>query len=88
MGKLTAEQRDLLDLEIKTLDESWLRELRDDICSKDFLELKRFLRKEKEQGKTIFPPEADIYSWLVTSSLMSRLVRRSIRAVGDWNYND
>jgi len=68
VNKLQDETKELLKLEIDTLDESWLRELREHIVSKDFLDLKRFLKKEKEQGKTIFPPEADIYSWQVNYS--------------------
>ena len=61
--KLTPEQKDLLALEIHSLDESWLAQLKDDLLSKDFLELKRFLKKEHEAGKKIFPPAADVYSW-------------------------
>jgi uracil-DNA glycosylase len=61
--KLTPEQRDLLKLEIETLHESWLAHLKDEVVSSDFLELKRFLRKEKTGGNKIFPPEQDIYSW-------------------------
>jgi uracil-DNA glycosylase len=62
---LTAEQRGLLKLEIETLDESWLAHLKEEVVSKEFLELKRFLKREKEAGKKIFPPEADVYSWWV-----------------------
>lgn len=64
--KLTAEQKDLLALEIASLDESWLSQLKDEIVTKDFLDLKRFLKKEHESGKKIFPPAADVYSWSVT----------------------
>ena len=60
---LTAEQKDLLRLEIDTLDESWLAHLKDDITTSEFLNLKRFLKKEKDSGKRVFPPEQDIYSW-------------------------
>jgi uracil-DNA glycosylase len=63
--KLTTEQRDLLGLEIQTLHESWLRELKDEITSKEFLDLKRFLKKEHESGKKVFPPAEDVYSWFV-----------------------
>ena len=63
LEKLTQEQKDLLALEIETLDESWLAHLKDDILSKDFLQLKRFLKSEHEAGKKIFPPAADVYSW-------------------------
>ncbi|CAF9916987.1 uracil DNA glycosylase [Imshaugia aleurites] len=61
--KLTPEQKDLLALEIASLDESWLSQLKDEIVTKDFLDLKRFLKKEHDNGKKIFPPAADVYSW-------------------------
>lgn len=61
--KLTDEQRELLKLEIDTLDESWLALLKDDIVSKEFLDLKRFLNREAAANKTVFPPKQDIYSW-------------------------
>ncbi|KAG6029847.1 hypothetical protein E4U41_000249 [Claviceps citrina] len=63
VGGLTAEQRKLLRLEIDTLDESWLAHLKDDITSKEFQELKRFLDRETSAGKKWFPPEEDVYSW-------------------------
>ncbi|KAG6011652.1 hypothetical protein E4U43_008195 [Claviceps pusilla] len=63
MGGLTAEQKKLLQLEIDTLDESWLAHLKDDITSKEFLDLKRFLDKETSCGKKWFPPREDVYSW-------------------------
>ena len=61
--KLTAEQKELLALEIESLHESWLKELKDEIMSKEFLELKKFLKREHEAGKKIFPPAKDVYSW-------------------------
>ncbi|SPO02274.1 probable uracil-DNA glycosylase [Cephalotrichum gorgonifer] len=60
---LTAEQRSLLKLEIDTMDESWLAVLKDDIVTKEFLELKKFLDREENAGKKVFPPREDIYSW-------------------------
>lgn len=60
---LTAEQKDLLQLEIDTLDESWLAQLKAEVVTKEFLDLKRFLNKEASAGKKIFPPREDIYSW-------------------------
>jgi uracil-DNA glycosylase len=63
VAKLSDEQRELLKLEIDTLDVSWLAALRDELTSKSFLELKRFLKREKDSGKTIFPPLHDVYSW-------------------------
>ena len=59
---LTAEQRELLQLEIDTMDESWLARLKEDLVTPDFLALKQFLKKEKETGAKVFPPEKDIYS--------------------------
>ena len=65
-AKLTTEQKELLKLEIDTLDESWLAVLKDEVTTKDFLDLKRFLKKEAETGKTIYPPSKDVYSWYAT----------------------
>ncbi|MCJ1304125.1 uracil DNA glycosylase [Hypocenomyce scalaris] len=63
LAKLTDEQKELLKLEIETLHESWLAQLKDEVLTKDFLDLKRFLKKEKEDGVTLFPPLEDVYSW-------------------------
>ena len=63
VASLTPEQKELLQLEINTLDESWLARLKEEVVTPEFLELKRFLKKEKESGAKIFPPEKDIYSW-------------------------
>lgn len=63
---LTAEQRELLSLEINTLHVSWLALLKDEIVSKEFLELKRFLSRETAAGKKWFPPKEDVYSWYVS----------------------
>ena len=70
LEKLTEEQKELLKLEIETLHESWLSQLKDEILSKEFLDLKRFLKEEKESGKTIFPPMEDVYSWYIQPSLI------------------
>ncbi|KAL2063791.1 hypothetical protein VTL71DRAFT_5596 [Oculimacula yallundae] len=63
VDSLSEETRDLLKLEIDTLHESWLKELKDEVTSKGFLDLKRFLKRERESGKKIFPKEEDVYSW-------------------------
>ena len=63
VASLTAEQKELLQLEIDTLDESWLAHLKDDVTTPGFLNLKRFLKKEKESKVQVFPPDEDIYSW-------------------------
>ena len=65
VAKLTPEQKELLKLEIDTLHESWLGALKDEVVSKEFLELKRFLKREAETGKKVFPPSEDIYSWYI-----------------------
>lgn len=63
--KLSAEQKELLKLEIDTLHESWLKELKDEVTSKEFLELKKFLKREQDTGKKVFPPMEDVYAWFV-----------------------
>lgn len=63
LAKLTPDQKELLKLEIDTLHETWLAALKDDLTTKSFLDLKRFLKTEAESGKKIFPPSADVYSW-------------------------
>lgn len=63
VSSLTPEQKELLQLEINTLDESWLAQLKDEVVTPEFLSLKRFLKKEKQSGAKVFPPENEIYSW-------------------------
>ncbi|KAL4746780.1 hypothetical protein BDW72DRAFT_197358 [Aspergillus terricola var. indicus] len=63
VATLTPEQKELLQLEIDTMDESWLAHLKEEIIKPEFLALKRFLQKEKQMGVKVFPPEEDIYSW-------------------------
>ncbi|EFY86540.1 uracil DNA glycosylase [Metarhizium acridum] len=63
LAGLTAEQKQLLKLEIDTLHDSWLALLKDDITSKEFLELKKFLDRETNAGRKWFPPKEDVYSW-------------------------
>ncbi|KAJ0122278.1 uracil-dna glycosylase [Diaporthe amygdali] len=63
VATLTEEQKQLLQLEIDTLDPSWLAHLKGEIVTKEFLDLKRFLDREASAGKKIFPPREDIYSW-------------------------
>lgn len=60
---MTPEQKELLQLEIDTLHESWLAHLKDEVVTPEFLSLKRFLKKERESTVKIFPPEEDVYSW-------------------------
>ncbi|KAL4889722.1 uracil-DNA glycosylase-like protein [Aspergillus ambiguus] len=63
VASLTAEQKELLQLEIDTMDPSWLAQLKEELVKPEFLNLKRFLQKEKQAGEKVFPPENDIYSW-------------------------
>ncbi|KAL3435703.1 uracil-DNA glycosylase-like protein [Aspergillus tetrazonus] len=63
VATLTPEQKELLRLEIDTMDESWLAHLKEELIRPEFLALKRFLQKEKQMGVKVFPPEEDIYSW-------------------------
>ncbi|KAK5663696.1 hypothetical protein OQA88_4127 [Cercophora sp. LCS_1] len=63
VATLTPEQKTLLKLEIDTLHESWLAHLKDEITTKEFLELKRFIDRETAAGKKVFPPREDVYSW-------------------------
>lgn len=62
-AQLSPEVRELLALEIAHLEDGWLAALKEEIVSEGFLGLKRFLRSEKQAGKTIYPPEDEIYSW-------------------------
>jgi len=62
-ASLTAEQKELLHLELNTLHESWLPHLKDVLVNPQFLELKRFLNNERASGKTVYPPMEDVYSW-------------------------
>lgn len=71
VDSLTQEQKDLLQLEINTMDESWLARLKDEVVTPEFLALKQFLKKEKEAGVKIFPPENEIYSWYRTVTPVS-----------------
>lgn len=63
VASLTPEQGELLSLEIETMHESWLAVLKEEIVTREFLELKRFLKREIDSGKTVFPKLGDVYSW-------------------------
>ncbi|KAI0881463.1 uracil-DNA glycosylase [Annulohypoxylon maeteangense] len=60
---LTPEQKRHLQLEIQTLDSSWLAHLKDEIVTPEFIELKKFLESEVKSGQKVFPPREDVYSW-------------------------
>ncbi|OAK99804.1 uracil-DNA glycosylase [Phaeosphaeriaceae sp. SRC1lsM3a] len=63
VAKLTEEQKDLLQLELETLHDSWLPHLKDVLLTPQFLNLKKFLKQELKSGKTVYPPMKDVYSW-------------------------
>lgn len=63
VANLTDEQKELLQLEIDTLHESWFPHLKDVLVTPQFLQLKRFLKQELQSGKTVYPPMKDVYSW-------------------------
>ena len=65
VASLSPEKKELLKLEIDTIHDSWLAVLKDDIVTNEFLELKKFLKRETAQGKKWFPPAEDVYSWYV-----------------------
>ncbi|GAB5589430.1 uracil DNA glycosylase [Umbelopsis nana] len=61
--ELTDEQKTLLKLELDTLNGEWLRVLKPELTKPTFIKLKKFLESEKKEGKKIYPPENEIYSW-------------------------
>ncbi|KAF9582207.1 hypothetical protein BGW38_000505 [Lunasporangiospora selenospora] len=60
---LSDDKKELLQLEQDTMDATWLRALQTELTKPYFFELKKFLKQEELDKKTIFPPQADIYSW-------------------------
>ncbi|RUS18622.1 uracil-DNA glycosylase-like protein [Endogone sp. FLAS-F59071] len=66
---LNDELKALLKLESETMEESWLKALMPEMRKGYFAELKKFLKKEKEIGSKVFPPENQIYSWSVFTPL-------------------
>jgi uracil-DNA glycosylase len=62
LASLSDQQTELLDLEIKTLHESWLALIYKELTKPYFLKLKDFLQKERKTHK-VFPPAADVYAW-------------------------
>lgn len=63
IAKLNDKQRELLQLEIDTLHDSWLSVLHQELTQPYFIKLKEFLAKERKSSTAIFPPEKDVYSW-------------------------
>ncbi|ANZ76644.1 BA75_03363T0 [Komagataella pastoris] len=66
---LTDEEKQLLNTEITTMDDSWLAVLHDELQKPYFLDLKRFLATEECQGVVVFPPRDLWYSWTRLSPL-------------------
>jgi uracil-DNA glycosylase len=69
VAKLSDEQKELLQLEIDTLHDSWLPHVKDILTSPKFLELKRFLNKELKGPKPIYPQMKDVYSWYANCTI-------------------
>ncbi|KAK6361408.1 uracil DNA glycosylase [Orbilia blumenaviensis] len=61
-NKLKPEQRELLKLEIDTMDASWLAVLKEALLEPSFLKLKAFL-KEEFKANRVYPPANEVYSW-------------------------
>ncbi|KAI5952610.1 UNG1 [Candida jiufengensis] len=62
INTLTVEQKLLLNLEINTLNITWLALIHKELTKPYFQKLKQFLNVESSK-KTIFPKQEDIYSW-------------------------
>ncbi|KAI5959175.1 UNG1 [Candida pseudojiufengensis] len=62
INSLTEEQKSLLQLEINTLNITWLALIHKELTKPYFLNLKSFL-KSQSSTKTIFPKTQNIYSW-------------------------
>jgi uracil-DNA glycosylase len=77
VAKLTEEQKDLLQLELDTLHESWLPHLKDVLLTPQFLNLKRFLKEELKSGKVVYPPMKDVYSWYISPTCSSHFTRHN-----------
>ncbi|KAH3687260.1 hypothetical protein WICPIJ_001754 [Wickerhamomyces pijperi] len=61
-SKLTPEQKQLLHLELATLEDTWFESLSTELTKPYFLNLKKYLQTQFK-NKEIFPPKQDIYSW-------------------------
>ncbi|CCK68795.1 uracil-DNA glycosylase KNAG_0B03530 [Huiozyma naganishii CBS 8797] len=59
---LDAKTRDLLNLELLTLEDSWFEQLKEEFTKPYFLQLKDFVKRE-QSTQTVFPTPGDIYSW-------------------------
>lgn len=62
LDSLSQRHRDLLRLEIESMDETWLSVLHQEFTKPYFLKLKEFVARERA-SQTVFPPEKDVYSW-------------------------
>ncbi|CDR39446.1 CYFA0S03e03444g1_1 [Cyberlindnera fabianii] len=60
---LTEEQRQLLDLELSTMEDTWFKALHKEFTKPYFLQLKQFLQAQEKAKVKVFPPKEDIYSW-------------------------
>lgn len=81
---LTPEQRDLLDLEINTMHDTWLKALHTELTKPYFLNLKKFLQTKRQNKVKVFPPEKDVYSW----SRLTPLNRVKVLILGQDPYHN
>lgn len=62
LAKVPESKQKLLDLELNTIDKSWLLRLKGELSKPYFLSLKEFVVNE-QKSTAVFPPPEDIYSW-------------------------
>lgn len=61
--KLSDEEKELLELEINTMEDLWFEKLHKEFTKPYFLKLKKFLKTQYDNKVLVFPPKEDIYSW-------------------------
>lgn len=62
LSNVPGPKKHLLELELESIDVSWLEKLKNEFSKPYFLQLKEFVTKE-QKNNTVFPPAGDIYSW-------------------------
>ncbi|KAI8143861.1 uracil-DNA glycosylase-like protein [Fennellomyces sp. T-0311] len=60
---ISLEMSTLLDLELTTMHYDWLKVLKAEVTKPYFIALKKFIKGEMAEKKTIYPPGKQIYSW-------------------------
>ncbi|SAM09056.1 hypothetical protein [Absidia glauca] len=61
--QLDDETKNLLHLEMTTMQYDWLRVLQPELTKPYFIKLKKYLKRELLDKQVIYPPAKDIYSW-------------------------